>query len=394
MGETEYTDTSLGTVNITASYGGDSNNTPSKGSAILTIVNPPVFSVEPIAVAPLANINASLNGLETPGQPPPVGQYFKVTVHLRNATAVNVPLGVAGVEVHFNFSSVLPYVEVINYTDMFGQTGGVLNGNIIYGIEAGLYNSTGDKSDPPYTDAVSYDVAAAGQGESWNGADGLIAIIYFKIRGQPSVGQPDFYQELYVGNDHIADITSGDIPHIDIQGTLHIDAQPVVHDIAVTDGTSLKTIVGQGYSVNVTITVANQGSLTETFNVTVYANITAIGTQQISLNATNQTTLTFRWNTTSFAYGNYTLNAYGWPVPGETDTSDNNITISVVTITIPGDINGDFQVSLADLVILANAYGSNPGDTKWNPNADINGNNVVDLSDLVSMAIHYGQHYP
>jgi hypothetical protein len=58
------------------------------------------------------------------------------------------------------------------------------------------------------------------------------------------------------------------------------------------------------------------------------------------------------------------------------------------------DINGDGSVSLADLVILANAYGSRPGDTKWNPNADINGDNIVDLSDLAILANHYGQHYP
>jgi hypothetical protein len=257
-----------------------------------------------------------------------------------------------------------------------------------------LYNSTGGKSDPPYTDAVSYDVAAAGQGEPWNGADGLIAIIYFKIIGLPSVGQPDFYQELHIWNDDITDTTSYGIPHGDIQGTLHIDAQPVVHDIAVTYGTSLKTVIGQGYSSNVTITVDNQGSFAEVFNVTVYANVTAIDTQQISLNVTNRTILMFTWNTMSFTYGNYTLTAFAWPVPGENITANNNFTDGLATVTIPGDINGDFQVSLTDLVLLANAYGCKPGDTKWNPNADINCNGVVDLADLVTMAMHYGQHYP
>jgi parallel beta-helix repeat protein len=58
-----------------------------------------------------------------------------------------------------------------------------------------------------------------------------------------------------------------------------------------------------------------------------------------------------------------------------------------------GDINFDGKVSLADLVLLANAYGSKPGDVKWNPNADIDGNNIVGLSDLVILANHYGQHY-
>jgi nitrous oxidase accessory protein NosD len=65
-----------------------------------------------------------------------------------------------------------------------------------------------------------------------------------------------------------------------------------------------------------------------------------------------------------------------------------------IVVTIPGDINSDFKVSLADLVLLANAYGSTPADTKWNPNADINDDGKVSLSDLVIMANHYGQHYP
>jgi hypothetical protein len=63
-------------------------------------------------------------------------------------------------------------------------------------------------------------------------------------------------------------------------------------------------------------------------------------------------------------------------------------------VTIPGDINGDYKVSLSDLVILANAYGSKPDDAKWNCNADIDNNGIVGLSDLVIMANHYGQHYP
>jgi hypothetical protein len=61
---------------------------------------------------------------------------------------------------------------------------------------------------------------------------------------------------------------------------------------------------------------------------------------------------------------------------------------------IPGDINGDFKVDLSDLVILAQAYGSKPGDSNWNPNADIDGNGVVGLSDLVILAQNYGRQSP
>ena len=62
-----------------------------------------------------------------------------------------------------------------------------------------------------------------------------------------------------------------------------------------------------------------------------------------------------------------------------------------VTLTVPGDINGDGNVNLQDLVLLANAYGSSIGNAKWNANADINGNLTVDLSDLVILAKNYGR---
>jgi hypothetical protein len=170
---------------------------------------------------------------------------------------------------------------------------------------------------------------------------------------------------------------------------------PPTHDVAVVDVTSSKTVIGQGYGTEIEVTVANQGTFSETFNVTAYADTTAIGTQQVSgLNAMDQTTLMFTWNTSEPAYGNYTLSAYAWPVPNETNTANNNCTEGVITLTIPGDLNGDFKVSLADLVLLANAYGSEPFDVKWNPNADMNGDGIVDRADLVILAIHYGQHYP
>jgi hypothetical protein len=352
------------------------------------------FSVEPRAVPPLLYTNASINGLETPPNPSPIGQYFQVEIHLRNATSSNVPAGVGGVEVHFNFSAILPYAQVINCTDMFGQSGGVLNAPVLESIIGRLYNATGGISNPPYTDAVQYDVAGAELGGGWIGNDGLVAVIYFKITGQPSFSQPDFTAPLNIIFADLADLYANEVPFLIAQGGLHIDAQPLVHDVAVTNCVAMKTVVGQGYGANVSITVANQGNITETFNVTALANGTAISTQQISLNASNQTTLTFTWKPASSPYGNYAISCYAWPVPNETNTANNNCTGNSVIVTIPGDLNGDFKVSLLDLVLLANAYGSKPGDTKWNPNADINGNNIVDLADLVLMAVHYGQHYP
>jgi hypothetical protein len=99
------------------------------------------------------------------------------------------------------------------------------------------------------------------------------------------------------------------------------------------------------------------------------------------------------WNTTTLGYGNYTVQIFMPPIPYQIDTTNNNFT-TTAAVTIPGDLNGDFQVNLQDLVILAKAYGSTPGAPNWNPNADIKGDGIVDLADLVILAQHYGQHFP
>jgi outer membrane protein assembly factor BamB len=174
--------------------------------------------------------------------------------------------------------------------------------------------------------------------------------------------------------------------------TAHVQAG--IHDVAVTNVTSSKTVIGQGYGGNITVTVQNQGNFTETFNVTVYANTTSGTSQNVTLSSGNSTNITITWNTTGFVYGNYTMNAYAWPVPGETNTANNNSTDGLTVVTIPGDLNGDSTVGLKDLVILAQAYGSRPGNPNWNANADIDSNGVVGLTDLVLMATHYGQHNP
>jgi hypothetical protein len=165
-------------------------------------------------------------------------------------------------------------------------------------------------------------------------------------------------------------------------------------DVAVSTITASKSIVGQDYAVNVTVVVANQGSMIEQTNTTVYLNADALRSLSFAVGAGESFVCTFIWNTTGFSKGNYTISALVGTIPGETDTADNTIVGSEIKVTIQGDINGDFKVSLTDLVMLANAYGTKLGDTKWNPNADINGNGVVDLPDLVLMANHYGQHYP
>jgi len=56
-----------------------------------------------------------------------------------------------------------------------------------------------------------------------------------------------------------------------------------------------------------------------------------------------------------------------------------------------GDINGDGKINLKDYYTVALAYGSSPGDPRWNPDADINGDGVINLKDIYTVALRYGQ---
>jgi hypothetical protein len=199
-------------------------------------------------------------------------------------------------------------------------------------------------------------------------------------------------------------LAAGGIVHLEPITSCELFALPsAAHDVAVRHVEPFKTVVGKGTILPFNVTVANMGDYPETFNVTLYCNATAtlpnftlcaIITQTVTLESGNATTITFLCNTTGFAYGNYTINVTAGPVPGETNTGDNTFTDGTVLVTIAGDLDGDFGVTHVDFVILANAYGSRPGDPNWNPNADLDNNGVIGLTDLVTLAIHYGQHYP
>jgi len=170
-----------------------------------------------------------------------------------------------------------------------------------------------------------------------------------------------------------------------------------IRDVAVIAVTTSKTgcvpmpTVGQGFPANVTVTVENQGAYTETFNVTAFANSSAIGEQQVTLNPGENKTLKFIWDTTGFSYGDYTIKAVADTVPGETDTIDNTYIDGVVRVVIPGDINGDGIVDIYDAMLLALRFGVLIVDRKWNPNADINGNAIIDIYDAIILAGHFGK---
>jgi parallel beta-helix repeat protein len=183
----------------------------------------------------------------------------------------------------------------------------------------------------------------------------------------------------------------GDTPYI--IGANNTDRYPVINYVAVHDVavnlTTPRTIVGEGYNLCINVQVTNKGNRIETVNITVSANTTLIATQIINLTI-GTTALTFTWNAMGFAKGNYTINAKAWPVPGETNTTDNTFRYGGVTVTVPGDTDGDGDIDIYDIVRLASVYGAKRGEPRFNPSCDIDGNDEINIYDVVIATSRYG----
>jgi len=99
------------------------------------------------------------------------------------------------------------------------------------------------------------------------------------------------------------------------------------HEAAVT-GIALPAAAIIGDNVTIDVTVANGGSYSETFNLTVTANATQVGNQTVTDLASGEVeTLAFIWNTTDITAGNYEINATAWVT--DMDPSDNNRTATI-----------------------------------------------------------------
>jgi hypothetical protein len=176
------------------------------------------------------------------------------------------------------------------------------------------------------------------------------------------------------------------------------------HDLAVINVTTSKQgclpapTIGRNYTLQINVTVENQGGYVESF-FDVWTELSLgppikVGPITVASLAPGATvTLTFNWNTAGVAYGNYTVTGVVDTVSGETDTADNRLNNIYIFVTLPGDINGDKKVNILDAILLANAFGSRPGDPRWSPNADINGDVKVNILDAIQLANYFGKSW-
>jgi len=322
-----------------------------------------------------------------------VGQTFTVAVVVENVTDL------AGFDIHFSWN--ITYLEYVNHT--LTATAESFPNPIPPSPYAGiLHDPPLQLKDEVNVTAGTYWAAFASLGgPSFNGS-GTVFVMTFRVMCQPLVGEEDVSLSLNLtGTDLARDPLAGGgtIAHDVFDGTVIIHAS-IVHDIGIVNVATSKAgclpleTAGQEYTMIVYVNVENQGNFTEIFNVTAYANATTIGKQLAVLAPGYNITLEITWNTTGFAKGNYTISATADTVPGEIDTTDNTMIYPHYTlITIPGDVDGDRDVDIFDIVRMTGIYGATSLDPNYDPNCDIDDDGDIDIFDVVAAAGNYGESW-
>ena len=163
--------------------------------------------------------------------------------------------------------------------------------------------------------------------------DGVLANITFTV---DSIGK----SRLDLCNTKLVDSAGQPIEHDTMDG--YFSNKPIFHDIAITNITTTVTTVEvedgipfsvskhvsevyAGEGVNVTVFVRNNGTISETFNVTTYYDDTLIGTlENVTLSEGFKTSFVFEWNTEGVETGNHTIWAEVSLVPGEDPKDKDN----------------------------------------------------------------------
>jgi hypothetical protein len=122
------------------------------------------------------------------------------------------------------------------------------------------------------------------------------------------------------------------------------------------------------------------------------ANFT-IGTASASTPQTSSSAgtfnITFPLKSVPIYLGNYTINA-ATRYPPSSFPFTTAYTKSTFNVALIADLNNDYKVDVKDVSIAAKAFGTMPGDSKWNPIADLNKDNKVDMKDISIVAKAFG----
>lgn len=89
-------------------------------------------------------------------------------------------------------------------------------------------------------------------------------------------------------------------------------------------------------------------------------------------------------------FSDCTMIAEPWMTISDTNLVLNAIDFARAGCRLPGDVDLDGDVDLADLTSLLSAFGSCSGDATFNPQADFDQSGCVDLNDLAVLLANFG----
>jgi outer membrane protein assembly factor BamB len=298
----------------------------------------------------------------------------------------------------------------------FGSTGGVYALNVTTGSSEWRTSTGGDAQPSP---AVANGIVVLGcddnQVYALNETDGDIIWNYStqdNVESSPAIADGKVFigshdNSLYALNESNGQLlwkyaTGGDVlssPAVAYgnvfvgSGDGKLYALGPYYDVAVSLIQNSKTVVGQGYPLRINVTVTNLGDVTETSQLSLRYNGLIDGLQ-VTLDAYSSTIVEILWNTAEAEKNNYTMMASIVAVPGETDTADNTLVDGWVIVTVPGDVDGDFDVDIYDVVRTCTCYGFEQGEPEYIAECDIDSDGDVDIYDVVILCNHYGETYP
>jgi hypothetical protein len=189
------------------------------------------------------------------------------------------------------------------------------------------------------------------------------------------------------------------------QAEYHIEAvktdvivSPQATEIFLYD---IKNNVGKNSPIVITENINNfYGGTTEFTMEAFYDGLQPIGNQSITLNPLESGDAVVTWtDPASWSMGTYsftiTINTYA------NGTLLYSTVLSITfKITVVGDVNGDGVVNMMDIGMAGAAFGTEPGDPRWNPNADVNSiihlwpDNRVNMLDIALIAHNFGNIDP
>jgi uncharacterized repeat protein (TIGR01451 family) len=194
-----------------------------------------------------------------------------------------------------------------------------------------------------------------------------------------SIGNPSSYWLAWATDQQNPNLDQG--PTTDHQD----EEEPIaVHNVAAISQTPNPTTVTQGDHVTISVVVQNQGTQTESFDVTCYFDTGVVGTQHVTnLAAGHSTTLSFDWDTTGVPPNTYVIKA--WADSGaaiaEIDETDNWCTAPASVTVEPVKVH---DVAAIDQV--PDATSVQQGTTV---NIDVTVKNLGDFTETFQVACYY-----